>query len=155
MLDRAVFVREMTLLHERFGRTPNQQVIARYYDTLNRELDTPSFERAARIIFDEDAFWPPPARFRDAARGGNPRELASAEWERLVAACREGKTDVSFLTPAGVTAMRAAGGWRAIAYAEGESKLATLKRAFTAAWLDATPGATPGLPSPRVEELAS
>lgn len=157
MLDETVFVREMTLLHERFGRTPNRQVIARYYDTLSRELDTPSFERAARVIFDEDAFWPAPARFRDAARGGNPKELAGAEWERLVAACREGKTDVGYLTVAGVAGMRAAGGWRAIAYAEGDAKLAALKRAFVAAWLDANGVAPDGraLPAPPTELVIS
>lgn len=155
MLDKRVFLREMAMLAERFGRQVSEPVMLRYYEILSGALTTEAFQRAAFEVFRDDQFWPAPARFLDAARGGNPKELAGAEWERLVAACREGKTDVSFLTPAGATAMRAAGGWRAIAYAEGESKLATLKRAFTAAWLDATPGAAPGLPSPRVEELAS
>lgn len=155
MLDRTVFTREMTLLHERFGRTVNAQVIARYYDTLSRELTTVEFERAARVIFDEDQFWPAPARFRDAARGGNPKELAGAEFERLVAACRAGSTDVGFLTPAGVAAMKAAGGWRAIAYAESDAKLAAAKRAFTNAWLDATETASLGLPAPTRPGLPS
>jgi len=155
MLEHAVFVREMTLLHERFGRTVNAQVIARYYDTLSRELSTPEFERAARVIFDEDQFWPAPARFRDAARGGNPKELASAEWERLLTACRNGSTDVAFLSPAGLAAMRAAGGWRVIAFAEGEAKQASLKRAFVSAWLDSEAPAQPALPSSSRAELAS
>jgi hypothetical protein len=157
MLDRAAFVREMTLLHDRFGRTPNEHVISRYYDTLSRDLTTADFERAARIIFDEDQFWPAPARFREAAQGGNPKELAGAEWERLVAAAAAGQTDVGFLSPAGVAAMRAAGGWMSIAFCEGESKLNALRRAFTAAWLDAT-GVTPdgrALPAPAVELVLS
>lgn len=154
MIDRATFVREMTLLHERFGRTPNGQVTARYYDTLSRELNTADFERAARTIFDEDRFWPAPARFRDAAHGGNPKELAGAEFERLVAACRSGNTDVGFLTPRGFVAMKAAGGWLTIAYAESDAKLAAAKRAFTSAWLDQVDTA-PGLPAPRRAELAS
>jgi hypothetical protein len=155
MLDRTVFTREMTLLHERFGRAVNAQVIARYFDTLSRDLTTADFERAARTIFDEDAFWPAPARFRDAARGGNPKELANAEWERLLTACRNGSTDVAFLSPAGMAAMRAAGGWRVIAFAEGEAKQASLKRAFVSAWLDSEAPAQLALPSSRRAELAS
>jgi hypothetical protein len=157
MLDRRVFVREMTLLHERFGRAPNEQVIARYYDTLSRDLSTEAFERAARLIFDEDQFWPAPARFRDVARGGNLKELAAAEWERLVAACAAGQTDIAFLSAAGVAGMRAAGGWRAIAFAEGESRQAALRRAFTSAWLDASGTAPDGraLPAPEVELVLS
>lgn len=150
MLDRAVFIREMTLLHDRFGRTPNEHVIGRYYDTLSRDLTTADFERAARIIFNEDQFWPAPARFREAAHGGNPKELASAEWERLLASCAAGDPAVAFLSPAGLAAMRAAGGWRSIAFAEGESRLATIKRAFVSAWLDAS-GVSPdgrALPAP-------
>ena len=153
MIDRTIFTREMTLLHERFGRTVNPTVIARYYDTLSRELDTATFEHAARIIFDEDQFWPAPARFLDAARGGNPKELAGAEWERLVAASRDGNTDVGFLTFAGVAAMHAAGGWRAVAFAEGDAKLAAAKRAFVSAWMDATSPAQPALPDARRAEL--
>ena len=157
MLDRTVFTREMTLLHERFGRQVNALVTARYYDTLSRDLSTNEFERAARIIFDEDQFWPAPARFREAAQGGNPKELAGAEWERLLASCAAGDPAVAFLSPAGLAAMRAAGGWRSIAFAEGESRLATIKRAFVSAWLDAS-GVTPdgrALPAPALELVIS
>lgn len=155
MLDKRVFLRELGMLAERFGRTISEPVMLRYFDTLSRDLTTADFERAARVIFDEDQFWPAPARFRDAARGGNPKELASAEWERLVTACRNGSTNVAFLSPAGLAAMRAAGGWRAIAFAEGDAKLAGLKRAFVSAWLDATEPSTPALPAPLRAELAS
>jgi hypothetical protein len=154
MLTKATFAKWMATLHARFARAENQHVINLYYDTLKHLTDT-DFERAARIIFDEDAFWPPPARFRDAARGGNPNELANAEWERLLAACRAGNSDISYLTPAGVTAMRAAGGWRAIAYAESDTKLSAAKRAFTSAWIDASNQTTPALPNARRGELPS
>lgn len=155
MLDKRAFMREMGMLAERFGRTISDPVMLRYYDSLSRDLTTPEFEHAARVIFDEDQFWPAPARFRDAARGGNPKELASAEWERLLTACRNGSTDVAFLSPAGLAAMRAAGGWRVIAFAEGESKQASLKRAFVSAWLDSEAPAQAALPSSRRAELAS
>lgn len=152
-LDKRTFLRELGMLAERFGRTISEPVMLRYYDTLSRELTTSEFEHAARVIFDEDQFWPAPMRFRDAARGGNPKELASAEWERLVAACRDGNTEVGFLSPIGVKAMRAAGGWRGIAYAEGEAKLAGLKRAFVSAWLDAQPSVEAALPAPRMLDI--
>jgi hypothetical protein len=155
VLDKRVFLRELGMLAERFGRTISEPVMLRYFDTLSRDLTTADFERAARTIFDEDAFWPAPARFRDAARGGNPKELANAEWERLLTACRNGSSDVAFLSPAGMAAMRAAGGWRVIAFAEGEAKHASLKRAFVSAWLDSEAPAQPALPSSRRAELAS
>lgn len=145
MLDKRVFLRELGMLAERFGRQVSEPVMLRYYEILNHAISTEDFERAAFQIFRDDQFWPAPARFLDAARGGNPKELAHAEFERLVAACRDGTTDVGFLTPAGHTGMRAAGGWRAIAYAESDAKLAAAKRAFTTAWLDAVIAPAPAL----------
>ena len=155
MLDKRVFMREMAMLAERFGRTVSEPVLLRYYDILAAGLTTADFERAAYEVFRDDQFWPAPARFLDAARGGNPKELAGSEWERLLAACRNGSTDVSFLSPAGLAAMRAAGGWRVIAFAEGEAKQASLKRAFVSAWLDQAAPAQPALPDSRRAELAS
>jgi len=154
VVDKRVFLREMGMLAERFGRTVSEPVMLRYHEILTGALTTLDFERAAFAIFRDDQFWPAPARFLDAARGGNPKELAGAEWERLVAACAAGQTDVSFLTPAGVAAMRAAGGWRAIAFAEGDAKLAAAKRAFVSAWLDHVTHTQPALPDARRAELA-
>ncbi len=155
MLDKRVFLRELGMLAERFGRTVSEPVMLRYFEILSGSLSTADFERAAFDIFRDDQFWPAPARFLDAARGGNPKELANAEWERLLTACRNGSTDVAFLSPAGLAAMRAAGGWRVIAFAEGEAKQAGLKRAFVSAWLDQAEPGTPALPAGRRAELAS
>ena len=121
MLDRHVFVREMTLLHDRFGRTPNEHVIARYYDTLRDRLTTQEFEQAARFVFDQDSFWPPPARFIELAQG-NARDDAEREWRALVDACQRGDRGI-LLSPEGAAAMRAVGGWNAVAYCEGDHNL--------------------------------
>jgi hypothetical protein len=157
VLDKRVFLRELGMLADRFGRTVSEPVMLRYFEILAGALSTADFERAAYQIFREDQFWPAPARFLDAARGGNPKDLAAAEWERLVSACAAGQTDVAFLSPAGVAGMRAAGGWRAIAFAEGESRQAALRRAFTSAWLDASGTAPDGraLPAPEIEMVLS
>jgi hypothetical protein len=150
VLEKRVFLREMGMLADRFGRQVSEPVVLRYFEILSGALSTADFERAAFVIFREDQFWPAPARFVEAARGGNPRELAGAEWERLLASCAAGDPAVAFLSPAGLAAMRAAGGWRAIAFCEGESKLNGLRRAFVSAWMDASGVAPDGraLPPP-------
>ena len=135
MLNRAVFVREMTLLHDRFGRTPNEHVIGRYYDTLRDRLTTEEFEQAARFVFDQDSFWPAPARFIELAQG-NAKDDAAREWARLLGSCARNDRNV-LLSPEGAAAMRAVGGWNAVAYCEGDVNLDRKRvgfaRAFAAA----------------------
>jgi hypothetical protein len=131
MLTKAVFIKSMATLHARFARPENQQVIALYYDTLKDLTDT-DFQRAARHIFDNDEFWPTPKRFIELANG-NTREHAINEWHTLIEACAKNNLNPN-LSPAGIAAMRAIGGWREIAYAEGETKQASLRRAFLEAY---------------------
>ena len=145
----------MGMLAERFGRQVSEPVMLRYHEILTGALSTADFERAAFEIFRDDQFWPAPARFLDAARGGNPKDLANAEWERMLAAFRHGDTDVGFLSDAGRAGLRAAGGYRAVAFAEGDAKLGAAKRAFTSAWLDQADPEQPALPAARRAELAS
>ena len=144
MVDRAVFVREMTLLHERFGREPNAEVIARYHDTLSGRLSTAEFEAAARHVFDHDAFWPTPMRFVELA-GGTAAEAARREWRMLVEAAQDGRRLV--LSPEGEAALRAAGGWHEVAYADTDRKLPRLERAFVRAY-EADAGGDRALPAP-------
>lgn len=133
-LDRKAFIREMTLLHERFGRQPSEHVIARYYDTLNGRLDTPAFEAAARYVFDNDTYWPAPARFIDLAHG-SPEAQARDEWARLIEGATRGER--ARLTPEGEAALMAIGGWREVAYADTDRKLPRLERAFAKRYQDA------------------
>ena len=139
MLDGSAFVREMSLLHRRFGREPDEQVIARYFDTLKERLTTEEFASAARHVFDHDAFWPTPMRFVELARG-TPERAARQEWLTLMNGARKGER--MRLSSAGEAALMAAGGWRIVAYANEEHALPRLERAFVRAYQDASESAS-------------
>lgn len=135
MLDKRAFLRELGMLAERFGRAISEPVMLRYYDTLSSTLTTAEFVAAARVVFDTDTFWPPPARFIELAHG-NARDDGEREWARLLDACARG--DRNHLPSAeGAAAMRAVGGWNAVAYCEGDHNLDRKRvgflRAFAAA----------------------
>ena len=127
MLNRRVFTREMTILHKRFGRDPDADVISRYYDTLNSKLTTAEFETAARHVFDNDQFWPAPARFIDLAHG-SPETQARTEWSALLQAAAKGER--ARLTSEGEAALMSIGGWHEVAFADTDRKLPRLERAF-------------------------
>jgi hypothetical protein len=129
MLDRRVFVREMTLLHERFGRSPNKLVMQRYYEALAERLTTSEFERAAKFVFNHDQFWPAPMRFVEVVQG-NPDDNADQAWRIVLEYATKGKTVIS--TDPHITAgLRAAGGITSISRAEGDYALASMRKAFT------------------------
>jgi len=128
MLNRNAFLREMGLLAERFNRTISELVIARYYDTLKDRLTPEEFEQAARFVFDQDSFWPAPARFIELAQG-NTKDDAEREWRALLDACARGDRNL-LLSPEGAAAMRAVGGWNAIAYCESPHHLEAKHRSF-------------------------
>jgi len=147
-MDRTVFLREMSLLADRFGRDMTPEAMGRYFETLRAVLDTSEFEAAARFVFDHDSFWPSPARFVEVARG-NPREEAEREWRRLLDSCARGDSGV-LLSPDGAAAMRAAGGWNAVAYCGDDYGLARRRREFVSEFVarrDAV--ARVALPTPR------
>ena len=153
-LEMDVFVREMALLHERFGRAPSDVIIARYYGTLSQRLSTSEFEAAARYVFDHDNFWPSPARFIELAKG-NPKDDAEREWTVLLDACSRGDRNV-LLSPEGAAAMRAVGGWNAVAYCENTSALAAKHREFVRFVIAGRENreVERGLPAPAGTELA-
>ena len=128
MLSKTVFLREMAMLADRFGRDVSPEVIGRYFDTLRERLSTEEFEASARFVFDHDSFWPSPARFVEVVRG-NAKEDAEREWQMLLSACSRGDRGV-LLSPEGAAAMRAAGGWNAVAYASGDHQLGSRRREF-------------------------
>ena len=143
-LDQRVFTREMTILHKRFGRDPDADIIGRYFDTLQDQLTTEEFAAAARHVFDHDAFWPTPMRFVELA-GGTAAVMAQREWRMLVEAAQNGRRLV--LSPEGEAALRAAGGWHEVAYADTDRKLPRLERAFVRAY-EADAGSDRALPAP-------
>jgi hypothetical protein len=134
-LDRRAFIREMTLLEERFNRQHSDQVLARYYDTLSAKLTTSEFEAAARHVFDNDQFWPAPARFVDLAHGSSDAQ-ARSEWSALISAAARGER--ARLTPEGEAALMAIGGWHEVAYADTDRKLPRLERSFVKRYEDAS-----------------
>lgn len=115
MLDKRVFLRELGMLAERFGRTISEPVMLRYFESLSRELTTPEFEHAARVIFDEDQFWPSPRRFVEAVHG-SVKERGNEAWA-LALKCASAGAPLPEL-PAGENAVavraavRAVGGLR-------------------------------------------
>jgi hypothetical protein len=68
MLTKAVFIREMAMLEERYNRDMQEPVLDRYYESL-KQLTDADFTRAARYIFDNDDYWPSPKRFIELAHG--------------------------------------------------------------------------------------
>lgn len=132
MLDDTVFSAELTLLEDRFGRAKlTTEAKVRYYEYLAQNLTTTEFQAAAREIFNRDQFWPSPQRFVDVVRG-SVKQRAEIDWQAVLHLAQAGETDLSTLPPAAVAAMRAAGGWRAIAYAEGAYQLEQLRKRFLA-----------------------
>lgn len=131
MLNKNLFIREFAILEERFNRTSSRIIADRYYDTI-KHLTNEEYKRAADHIFANDEYWPTPKRFIELANG-NTREHAINEWHTLIEACARNNLNPA-LSPAGIAAMRAIGGWREIAYAEGETKQASLRRAFLEAY---------------------
>ena len=131
MLSKAAFVKWMTLLHHRFNRTPEEAVLALYFEHL-RDLQDAQFVDAAQRVFNEDEYWPTPKRLRDLALGVSKAE-ASRDWASLLNACQQNDQQLN-LSPAGVVALRAIGGWKVVAYAEGDFRLSSLRKAFFEAY---------------------
>lgn len=145
MIDRQIFNREFSLLFERFGRNPetvSDLLITTYLQFLDQHLKTEEFVTATRQIFNEDQFFPSPRRFVDVIHG-DPKQNAERAWQEVLQLAQAGNSDLSTLPPATRDAVKAAGGWRAIAYAENDFQLSQTRRAFHNA---ITPIPTTGTP---------
>lgn len=139
-LDKRVFLREMAVLAELFNRPQlSDPLIARYYEYLNTRMTTDEFEAAARRIFEEERYWPAPITFLHAAKG-DPKLLARQEWDALIE--RAAKSELAELSDAGKRALRALGGWAAVAYAD-QARLPSLRRAFLESYSGAGPEEIP------------
>lgn len=132
-IDRNAFLREMAILAELFNRPMlSDPLIARYKAVLDTQLTTQQFEHAAATIFAQDSFFPPPIRFIHAAKG-DPAQTARQEWDALLEHARKG--DLAPLTEPGKAALKAIGGWTAIAYAD-EFRLSSLRKQFLESYTD-------------------
>lgn len=125
-----VLAGELEILVNRFhGHRLLDVTLDRYAEYIEAHLTEAEFVRACRVIFDNDRYWPAPARFVEAVHG-NARELAAQAWADVQLAIKEGSTDLDFLSPAGRQALRAAGGWQAVYAAPSEIALDRARRAF-------------------------
>lgn len=128
MIDPTAFTEEMTILRDRFGRrdmTP--ETIARYLDYLDPIMTTAEFRAAAREIFNHDTWWPSPQRFLDAIRG-EPRLIAEASWERMIAGARQGQRPT--ISDAESEALKAIGGFVAIERCESDYRLREMRKDY-------------------------
>ena len=131
MIDRQVFGREFSVLLERFGRAGEvgDELIRRYLEFLDSQLSTQEFELASRTIFEEDQFFPSPRRFVDVVKG-NAKDLAERDWQHLQQLVRDNAGSLDSMSPTARAALKAAGGWAAVAFAADEFALRQAKRAF-------------------------
>lgn len=129
MIEKNTFIREFAMILDRFGREMGGPSIERYREFLNTELTTEEFQAAARIIFEEDQFFPAPRRFVDAIQGGLT-ELATSEWLQLLDLAQRNNSDLSSLTDTARAALKTAGGWTAVAHAQGEFGLERVRKRF-------------------------
>lgn len=129
MIDDVVFTTEMTILQHRFGRKDMpEEVIARYLDFLAQHMDTAGFLEAARVIFNEDTFWPSPRRFVTALQG-DPRQAAETAWQAIMRDARAGRYPPLESLPPAVRAALKVAPMREIMSAD-DYQLSRLKRDF-------------------------
>lgn len=129
-----VLAGELEILVNRFhGHRLLDVTLDRYAEYIETHLTEAEFVRACRIIFENDQYWPSPARFVEAVHG-NVRELAAEAWADVQLAIKAGRTDIEYLSPAGRQALRAAGGWQAVYAAPSEVALDRARRAFLEAF---------------------
>lgn len=149
MIDPVTFAAEMTILQNRFpgARNMPKEVIARYLDYLEAHLTTSEFVAAAREIFNQDTFWPSPARFVEIIQG-NPKQMADDAWTAMLEHARKGSYPQLATLPAPTRAALKAAPLREIMYAS-EFELNRLKREFVDAYQRATGTSdTKALPEP-------
>lgn len=139
MIDPVTFAAEMTILQNRFpgARNMPKEVIARYLDFLGERLTTQEFVTAAREIFNQDTFWPSPARFVEAVQG-NPKQMADDAWATMLEHARKGTYPELATLPTPTRAALKAAPMREIMYATSDFELNRLKREFVDAHQRAT-----------------
>jgi len=155
VIDRKVFAFEMTVLRDRFGRKDmTDETIARYLDYLDPLMNTSEFQAAARVVFNEDTFWPSPARLLAAVRG-DPKRHAESAWAAMLEHAKRGEYPALDALPEATRAALKAVPLREIMYADSDIKLARLKREFTEAHQHAAGAQAGPLALPSAPELVS
>lgn len=131
-IDRTTFIREFSMFLDHHGKKMNELIVQRYLEFLDQHLTTDEFVQACKFIILEDQFFPTARRIVDVVKG-NAKDHAASDWQALLRLVQTGSSDISDLSAPAVAAMKAAGGWRAVAYAEGDYQLEQLRKRFLAA----------------------
>lgn len=135
-LDMARFSGTLAWLSERFTRGGDalpERLVVTYYKMLAPHLDDDTFDEAARIIYFTDRFWPPPARFLEAA-GRDAASDAERAWTVALAEASRGEgRRLSEYEPAHAAALLAVGGNATIGRTHAD-RIAFVKREFVAAY---------------------
>jgi len=87
MKDYKRFSRALTLLAELFDKELSAGLHEIYWSALTESLTDQEFEDACSRLARSNKFWPKPAEFLEAAKGG-PEAQAWAAWEQLLFAVR-------------------------------------------------------------------
>ena len=126
MLTKESMLRGWTLLHERFGNTVSENILAIYFKFLRDKLTDQEWAIAVeRSILDESLF--PSAKLLIEKVKPSDQSLAATAWEAIIAAAKQGKKPS--LDPNAECALLRIGGRTAIE-ASPEDKLPFLKKDF-------------------------
>lgn len=133
MIDKDVFLKEMSLLEARFGRTIEDAVFNGYYEILSEKLDNQQFSAACKRVFAEEDFFPSPNKFLQKVQA-NTEDLAVLEWEWILRASASGHSFIGGLTPTAEKALKAIGGLRAVGMADLEFAIPRMRKEFIASY---------------------
>ncbi len=131
MISEELFLKEISVLESRFGRSLENAVFEGYYQFLNEKLSNDQFSAACRRVFAEEDFFPSPAKFVEKVKA-NTEDLAVLEWERVCVAAQN--QSPLQLSPAGERALKGVGGLSAVGYADIEFGIPRLRKEFLASY---------------------
>jgi hypothetical protein len=111
MIDEGIYNNEWVLLCERFRLTgekePSRMMRKRYFEYLDRRIDTAEFQKSCRRIYAEAEFFPRPIDFVPNQSG---KRCALEQWEKLLPLLRNSSSPLDSLDEPAKRAVRAMGG---------------------------------------------
>lgn len=132
LIDREVFVTEIAVLADRYGRELKAPTIAALYEILGAELTTEEFVIGCRRVMRRETFFPSPQQIIDAAR------VPEQPVEQTAAEVFDGIRDYRLAwgkDPRAVIAMKRAGG-EVLVRSDDPRVMAFARRDFIAAYVE-------------------
>lgn len=133
-IDRIAWQKFCRHLAER-GRRPTQTMVEELLENLAEHPQHATGMLLTSVKHGWTSVYPPDPP-KAGSRGTSDSAAAAADWQALLALAQRGISDVSSLSPPSQAAVRAIGGWRAVAHAEGAYALRKLEADFLAAHRD-------------------